>query len=225
MFKCLPVMLILAVALSACSRFDREPMPSGDYSPVMPVAMESAAAPGTIYSPFAGLSLFTDLRARTIGDILIVTLEERTDASKESSASSARGTDIDTGAPTIAGRTITQGGNPVLSTSIQSDASFSGGADASQSNSLNGNIAVTVSDRLANGNLLVRGEKWITLNHGEEFIQLSGIIRPIDIAPDNSIPSTKIANARITYSGKGNLANSSRPGWLARFFTSPIFPF
>jgi flagellar L-ring protein precursor FlgH len=70
----------------------------------------------------------------------------------------------------------------------------------------------------------VRGEKWITLNHGEEFIRIQGIVRPVDIAANNSIPSTKVADARITYSGKGTLANSNRPGLLARFFNSPWFP-
>ena len=77
---------------------------------------------------------------------------------------------------------------------------------------------MTVAEVYPNGNLLVRGEKWLTLNQGEEFVQISGIVRPVDIAPDNSVPSFKVADARITYSGTGTLADSNRPGLLARFF-------
>jgi flagellar L-ring protein precursor FlgH len=70
----------------------------------------------------------------------------------------------------------------------------------------------------------VRGEKWLTLNQGEEYIQISGIVRPDDVAPDNSVASVRLADARIAYSGKGQVANTSRPGWLNRFFTSIIWP-
>jgi flagellar L-ring protein precursor FlgH len=65
----------------------------------------------------------------------------------------------------------------------------------------------------------------ITINQGEEFIRLEGIIRPVDIGPQNTVPSTKVADAAITYSGRGNLHATNRPGWLTRFFNSPIFPF
>jgi flagellar L-ring protein precursor FlgH len=71
----------------------------------------------------------------------------------------------------------------------------------------------------------VRGEKWITLNQGEEYIQVQGVVRPVDIGPNNTIASTKIADARIAYSGKGTLADSNSRGWLAKFFDSPWFPF
>ena len=80
-------------------------------------------------------------------------------------------------------------------------------------------------ERLANGNLVVSGEKWITINRGEELIRVTGIVRPVDIRPDNSIDSTQVANAKIEYRGVGTLADSNRPGWLTRFFNSPWFPF
>ena len=102
---------------------------------------------------------------------------------------------------------------------------FNGEADANQSNSLTGSITVTVADVLPNGLLAVRGEKWITLNNGDELIRLSGLIRPDDIGADNSVPSTRIADARITYSGTGAFANASKPGWLSQFFMSPVWPF
>jgi flagellar L-ring protein precursor FlgH len=183
------------------------------------------AAPGTIYNTAAGYDLFSDLRARNVGDILTVLLVERTDASKESSTSTARGSSVDTGLPTFAGRPITSGGTPILNNELSSDTTFDGAADSSQSNRLDGSITVSVAERLPNGNLLVRGEKLITINQGEEFIRLEGIIRPVDIGPQNTVESTKVADAAITYSGRGNLQATNRPGWLTRFFNSPFFPF
>jgi len=181
--------------------------------------------PGTVYNTAGSFDLFMDLRARAIGDILTVMLVERTNASKESSTSTAKGSSVDTGFPVIAGRPVTAGGTPILNNEFESETTFDGQADSSQSNRLDGSITVTVAERLPNGNLLVRGEKLITINQGEEFIRLEGIVRPVDIGPENTVPSTKVADAAITYSGRGNLQATNRPGWLTRFFNSPIFPF
>jgi len=180
---------------------------------------------GAIYNPAGSFDLFMDLRARAVGDILTILLVERTNASKESSTSTARGSSVDTGFPVIAGRPVTANGIPILNNEMSSDTTFDGQADSSQSNRLDGSITVTVAERLANGNLLVRGEKLITINQGEEFIRLQGIVRPVDIGPENSVLSTQVADATITYSGRGNLAATNRPGWLTRFFNSPFFPF
>jgi len=191
---------------------------SMNYVPPPPLA-------GTVYNTAGSFDLFMDLRARAIGDILTIMLVERTNASKESSTSTAKGSSVDTGFPVIAGRPVTSGGTPILNNEFESETTFDGQADSSQSNRLDGSITVTVAERLPNGNLLVRGEKLITINQGEEFIRLEGIIRPVDIGPENTVPSTKVADAAITYSGRGNLQATNRPGWLTRFFNSPIFPF
>jgi flagellar L-ring protein precursor FlgH len=191
-------------------------------------AMAYAAPPpeaGTIYNTVGSFDLFMDLRARSVGDILTVLLVERTDASKESSTSTAKGSSIDTGFPVIAGGPVTLDGEQILNNEFESDTTFDGQADSSQRNRLDGSITVTVAARLPNGNLLVRGEKLITINQGEEFIRLEGIIRPVDIGPENTVASTKVADAAITYSGRGNLQATNRPGWLARFFNSPWFPY
>jgi flagellar L-ring protein precursor FlgH len=88
-----------------------------------------------------------------------------------------------------------------------------------------GDITVTVVRRLPNGNLVVQGQKWVNINQGSEYVRLQGIIRPIDIAPDNTIPSSEVADARIAYGQNGALADANRPGLLARFFDSPWLPF
>jgi flagellar L-ring protein FlgH len=220
-------LVLFAIVLQACAH---EPQSSqaefgGDYRSSSVVYAPPPPAQGTIYNPAGSFDLFMDLRARAVGDILTILLVERTDASKESSTSTARGSSVDTGFPVIAGRPVTSGGTPILNAEFGSDSSFDGQADSSQSNRLDGSITVTVAERLANGNLLVRGEKLITINQGEEFIRLQGIIRPVDIGPENTVPSTKVADAAITYSGKGALAATNRAGWLTRFFSSPWFPF
>ena len=120
---------------------------------------------------------------------------------------------------------ITRNGNPLLDTSIAGDNSFDGAGDSKQSNRLQGDITVTVARRLPNGNLVVRGQKWIGINQGREFVRIQGVIRPIDIQPDNSIASTKVADARISYGGQGPVANANSMGWLHRFFNSPLYPF
>jgi flagellar L-ring protein precursor FlgH len=102
---------------------------------------------------------------------------------------------------------------------------FTGSGAADQSNSLVGDISVTVIELLPNGNLKVRGEKRVTLNQGNEYIRLSGIVRPVDIAADNTISSDKIADPTIMYTGDGAMADASKMGWLARVIYSPWFPF
>ena len=189
-----------------------------------PSTAYDAREPGTIYGA-RNFDLFMDLRARDVGDILTIALVERTNATKASSTTTSKSAEVNTGMPIFGGRPITSNGRPILNNEISSERSTAGQADASQSTRLDGNITVTVTDRLPNGYLLVRGEKWLTLNQGEELIRLEGVVRPVDIRPDNTIPSSKVADARIVYSGKGTLADSNRAGWLSRFFNSPWFPF
>ena len=215
------LIVLTAVALSACGRFAPETEVPSDPLPIP----RPAATPvgGAIYTN--GYNLFADLRARNVGDILTINLVERMQAENESSTNSTKASSVDTGTPTIAGRPVTDGGTQILNNEIEADRSFSGAADTSQSNRLNGAIQVSVLERLANGNLVVSGEKWIMINRGEELIRVTGIVRPVDIRPDNSIDSTQVADARIEYRGVGTLADSNRPGWLTRFFNSPWFPF
>ncbi|NAX33874.1 flagellar basal body L-ring protein FlgH, partial [Vibrio sp. V29_P1S30P107] len=101
---------------------------------------------------------------------------------------------------------------------LKNNNKFSGSAEANQSNSIKGSITVEVIDVLTNGNLVIRGEKWLMLNTGDEYIRLSGTIRPDDIDAENTIASNRISNARIQYSGTGTNQDMQEPGFLARFF-------
>jgi flagellar L-ring protein precursor FlgH len=108
---------------------------------------------------------------------------------------------------------------------MDNETEFDGQGDSRQSNRLQGDLSVTVAQRLPNGNLLVRGQKWIAINQGQEYVRIQGIVRPIDIDPDNSISSLKVADAQISYGAKGALADANKPGLLARFFNAPWMPF
>lgn len=212
------------------------PPPPDTYRPTMPQAYTSSEpVGGSIYQAGRDVRLFSDVKANRIGDVLTVVLEEKTVASKSAKTSTDKSTEFDIENPVILGGVPsfdlpgillnTPNGKNDLSANLSAERNFEGQGDSSQSNSLNGNITVTIADVLPNGNLVVRGEKWLTLNQGEEFIQISGIVRPQDVSTSNTVLSTQLADARITYAGKGALAESNRMGWLARFFNHPIFPF
>jgi len=163
--------------------------------------------------------------ARRIGDTLTIRLVESINASKSSSTTTSKSTAVELSGPTIAGRPVTVNGVEVLSAGVDNAASFDGSGTSRQSNSIFGDITVTVAKRWPNGNLFVRGEKWITINQGREYVRVSGIVRAVDIEPDNTVPSTKIADARITVAGRGPIADANAPGLLSRFFNSRWLPF
>ncbi|HEY9052564.1 MAG TPA: flagellar basal body L-ring protein FlgH, partial [Gammaproteobacteria bacterium] len=133
--------------------------------------------------------------------------------------------DISIDVPSVFGVTPTHNGNPLLALDMQPSREFEGEGDSSQSNSLNGEITVTVVDILSNGNLVVKGEKWFTLNQGKEYIRIAGVIRPQDVKPDNTIASAKLADAQIAYSGEGFVADSNSQGWFSQFLSSKWWPF
>ncbi|MES3041111.1 MAG: flagellar basal body L-ring protein FlgH [Pseudomonadota bacterium] len=219
------LLLLSSLSLAACQH--NALIKPGDkaWQAAVPIAVSPAAAtPGAIYQAGRGASLFVDHRANQIGDIVTINLVEKTDASKQSMTTTAKESSIAMPTATLLGGPVTFKGRDLFDTSISSDQDFKGQGASSQSNRLSGSITVTVAEVLANGNLRVQGEKWVTLNQGEEFIRLAGTIRPVDVGPDNSVPSWKVADARITYSGKGMLNDANAMGWLARLFQSVLAP-
>ncbi len=203
-------------------------MPKRDpaFAPVRPAALQPPQQNnGSLYQSGYDVRLFEDHTARRVGDILTIALNERTDAKKDADNAVKKDNTTSISIPTILGKTNRELLGYQLETSLKSANDFSGEGETNQSNSLTGNISVTVVEVLPNGNLSVRGEKRVTLNDGDEFIRLSGIVRPVDIDANNTISSNKVADATIMYTGQGALADASRMGWMARFFNSPFFPF
>jgi len=220
----LTLVAIAALLSAACSSTPQQAMQPPPAPWPAQVQLPPASA-GSLYSAQQHMSLFKDQRARQIGDIITISLMEQTNASKQSSTSTNKDSDLSIGAGTLLGRAVTNNGIPVLNNQLDSGQSFSGEGSSSQSNSLSGQITVVVQAVMPNGNLMVAGEKWLTINQGEELIRVSGIIRPVDIGADNTVSSFKLADARITYSGRGALADANQMGWLNRVFQSAISPF
>jgi flagellar L-ring protein precursor FlgH len=215
-------LVTLACALAACQTPQDPTQWASEYPVVQPAPAQSN---GAIYQAGRNVGAFSNATARNVGDLITVRLAERTSASKSATTSTSKSTNVSIPGPTIGGRPVTVNGVPILETEIGSDQSFDGEGDSAQSNSLTGNITVTVVGRVGNGNLLVRGQKWLELNQGKEYIRVEGVVRPIDVEPDNSIPSWKVADAKISYGGRGAVADANRMGWIARFFNSPAMPF
>jgi flagellar L-ring protein precursor FlgH len=215
---------LVVLLLAGCASSPQEK--DAFYAPTMPPA-ESAAVPadGAIYHANTNRLLFADPKARQVGDILTIELVEHTDASKKSSTSTNKKDSADIGPAHLFGKPITYHGQPVFDAGFSGDRDFDGGGASSESNSLEGSVTVTVARKLSNGNLVVRGEKWLKLNQGREYVRISGIVRPADVRADNTVLSTRVANARIAYSGKGVLNDANSMGWLAKFFNSPLTPF
>jgi flagellar L-ring protein precursor FlgH len=212
------------ILLTGC--VNKAPKPDNPYyAPIQPAQMQQPKpVNGSIYQAGTSMDLYSDGRAHRVGDIITVVLTERTQSSKSSSTDTDKSTNIGMGVPNVLGQDLTLLGNP-LSASMNSTGGFEGEGSSDMSNSLDGNITVTVHQVMPNGAMLVRGEKWLTLNQGDEYIRVSGLVRPQDIGPDNSVESTRMADARITYSGTGATHDANVMGWLARFFISPLWPF
>jgi len=213
--------------MNGCMSNDKPTAGDPYYAPTISAAQATPQrTDGSLYQDSYGLALFGDRKAHFIGDILTITLSEKTVSTKSSKVNVKKDntTVFNSGAGTLLGTNPSMKGLN-FGTNIAQNRQFGGDAGADQSNSLQGNITVTVAEILPNGNLIVRGEKWMTLNSGDEFIRISGIVRPDDVAPDNTIASTRLANAKISYSGKGTLADSQSMGWLSKFFNSSLWPF
>ncbi|MBE9396364.1 flagellar basal body L-ring protein FlgH [Pontibacterium sp. N1Y112] len=216
--------LVALISLTGCVQKVAKPN-NPYYAPITPQNLQSVRpVTGSIYSVSTNRDIYGDGRATRIGDIITVLLTERTQSSKSAKTSYDKETQINLPQPTILGRGLSAFGNPIGVSQPNAKSEFEGEGQSDMSNSLNGNITVTVHDVLPNGSLVVRGEKWLTLNQGEEYIRVSGLVRPQDIDQDNSIASTKLADARIEYAGNGAINDTNASGWLTRFFIGPFWP-
>ncbi len=217
--------LITTLALTGCVQKQVKP-DSPEYAPVIPQALtQPAPINGSIYNAATSINLYGDGRAHRVGDILTIALQESTSSKKSAKTELDKSSSIALTQPTLLGKGVEVLGKP-LSASVNGPTSaFDGQGKSDMSNNLTGNITVTVHDVLPNGVLFVKGEKWLTLNQGDEYIRISGMVRPQDISSDNTVISTKLADARIAYSGTGAVSDSNVMGWVSKFFISALMPF
>ncbi len=180
---------------------------------------------GAIFQAGREVVLAENPTAHHVGDIVTIVLNEQTAAQKSATTSTSKGTTVTLPGATIIGKPVTIKGNPILENSIDDSTKFQGQGASAESNSLTGYLTATVLKVLPNGNLFIAGEKQIGLNQGKEYVRVTGVVRPIDLAADDSIPSYRVASAQITYSGRGAIADANAQSWLSRFFNSPWAPF
>ncbi|GGN15987.1 MULTISPECIES: flagellar basal body L-ring protein FlgH [Marinomonas] len=191
------------------------------YAPVYPNGMTPSQAPtGGIYQTSMGDVFFGDQKASKVGDILTINLNETTTSTKANAATVSKSSSATIENPTVLGQEL-----KVDTTLPQQGTDFTGNASANQNNSLSGTISVTVFRTYPNGLLAVRGEKWLRLNQGDEYIRFSGVVRRQDISPNNTVDSERVADARITYSGTGEVAAGSEQGWVSRLLNSSDMPY
>jgi flagellar L-ring protein precursor FlgH len=208
----LPALLLVLLQGCATEPVDMVLKPSPDFQPVYPLAKDVVKVPtGGIYSNRQSDAWFGRGRNYQVGDVITVLLDENTKSLRTQNAAVSR-----EGKTTLPSGLNTQlGKNPFL-TGIDltnNKASSTGTGTADQLATLTGSVAVTVVEILANGNLMVRGEKKLGLAEGTEVIQVSGVIRPEDVGPNSTVQSRRLANAQIAYRGSGDLANATRAGW------------
>lgn len=221
--------LIGAVLLAGCV----STTPPTDVHQPMSVRPQPLPAPGegngSIYQPamYAQsqsryMPLFEDRRARSVGDTLVIQINEKTNASKKSNSSVSRSGETSFAVPLISGLPgkSFQGAGLGATSSTE----FDGKGESASNNDFTGTITVTVVEVLPNGNLVVSGEKQLGINQGSEFIRFSGVVNPSSILSGNIVSSTQVANARIEYRGSGQVDSAQVMGWLARFFMT-FLPF
>jgi flagellar L-ring protein precursor FlgH len=218
--------LILGITLLVgCSTSRPMPHRNKDFSPVLPTTMLEEPVPdGSIYTKGVRDGLFGDSKAYRVGDLITIVLQEDMSSIKNVSNNLNRKTtnSLLTGLQraALAGASAfswpwmiaSDFGDPDEAETEQQLKNESSGSSG-HANTLFGQISASVVRVLSNKNLVVRGEKLITLNQGDEYIQISGIIRPEDVLPDNTVLSFRVANAQITYSGSGEVHDATRAGW------------
>ena len=217
------VMIYVLMSTSGCQNI---PVSDPAFAPVRPAALRPPEHnTGAIYQANYDMRLFEDHIARRVGDILTIKLVESTQAKKDADLEVNKDAEINIEAPTLWGVSAATIMGKSIETEVHAKRKFGGEGKANQSNSLTGDITVTVIEVLPNGNLMVRGEKRVTLNQGNEFIRLSGIVRPVDIDASNTVLSSRVANPTIMYTGDGAVADASKLGWFSRVFMHWLFPF
>ena len=193
-----------------------------DYAPIYTPTETTEEQPdfGSIYSANKGSLFAMESRANRVGDILTVAFSESFQATKSQNAATSRSSENSVTLPTVVDNMLP--GTDLFAGS--GDSTFTGSGSTAQSNSLTGSVSVHVVRVFENGNLEIIGQKKLTLNNGDEYIRVSGIVRPRDISADNVVQSDRIANANIDYIGAGDIARTGKKGWYTRMLEtiSPI---
>jgi len=219
--------LSMTVLLSSCASIEQaKVLPNDpDFAPILPEAEEDSIIPtGSLFKVNYVNNIYSDSKAHRVGDIISVVLNENTQAQKNAKTELKKENSASLDPLVGFGAQSINFKGDAIQFGLNQESDFKGDSKSNQGNSLSGNISVHVLRVLPNGNLMIRGEKWMTLNNGDEYIRLTGVIRAQDISSNNTIVSNKVANARIQYAGTGSFADAQEQGWFTKFFNSTWWP-
>jgi flagellar L-ring protein precursor FlgH len=218
---------VLAALLTACGTTPTTIIKQPNTALPLPPQDYKAASNGSIYQVASYRPMFEDRRARLIGDVLTITIVEKTSAGSTGSSSGTKTSAVDSLISATAGIPLLSVLlNPFKDAAVVSKGSgeYADKSALSSGNTFNASITVTVTDVLSNGNLVVSGEKQVALDKGVEYIRFSGVVHPDDIQLGNIVSSAKVADARLEYRTTAKYDTAELSSWLARFFYS-FLPF
>jgi len=221
------IALALVVAVSGCVRhiypYNHK---TRDFSQPAYAPQDAERTEGSLWSA-SSHGLFEDPRARRVGDIVTVVIDEKSVATRDASTQTARSNKIDAGISAFMnamGKLQAKGFNPEALIGAQTSKDFSGTGSTTRSGNFQAALPVHVAKQLPNGDLYVEGTKIILLNDEESYLYLSGVVRPIDIQQDNSVSSSLLADVELEYTGRGVLSEPQSPGWFSRILDY-VWPF
>jgi flagellar L-ring protein precursor FlgH len=217
--------LVLAGCSAGRSRMPTTRLPS-DNAP--PVTVETPRTPGSLWTESGG-SLFGDIKARQVGDILTVAIYEQASASREATTSTGRSSSANAGIDNIFGLEadlahLHRALDPTKLVGASYENDFKGSGSTSRKEDLVATLTTRVVEVYPNGNLRIEGGKTVTVNNEDQIIVLTGIVRPNDISPRNIVNSKYVLDAKIAYTGKGVISDKQKPGWMVRILDN-IWPF
>ena len=207
------IALAFLIALAGCAQYNAD-IVSSEFEPMYPQDMplvERDNRSGTIFNAANGNLFSMESKAQMVGDIITIEFAESFQATKSQNAATSKTSDSSISLPTLMARAELS-----AKLSAAAENSFSGSGSSAQSNSLTGQVSVHVVRVFQNGNLEILGQKKLTLNNGDEYIRVQGIVRPQDINAENVVSSDRIANANIQYIGAGDIAASGKKGWYSK---------
>jgi len=186
----------------------------------LPPEPKDKGNPGSIYQASAYRPLFEDVRARMVGDSIIITIAENTSSTTTTGNAQSKSAATSFGAPNVFGATAAKTANLNLATKTTNSLTEKGGDNFA--NTFNGTISATITEVLPNGNFRVSGEKKLAFDRETEYVRFSGIVTPATIVAGNVVSSTQVADAKFEYRTNAHLDGSEMMSILDRFFLSFI---
>jgi len=226
----LPLLLLLGLALAGCMPSARSVTQDKNLDLIeqaMQTPRQNNTESGSLWNN-SGSTMFTDPKANAVGDLITVLVVESASATRslgtKKSKSSSRQTGLDAFLGAESNILPNAGITPSAAVNISDAKNFDGSGSTTNSDTLTASVTAVVTKVYPNGNMKILGRRQVTINHQPQELSFTGVIRQLDIAPDNTVTSAKVAQAVISYGGGGELATVAHEGWFAQTLDR-VWPF